>query len=85
MPRLKLVDPVSGRVIYDSDTVFPEQLDDERDHIVAGQGWKLQTPEQAIRELKRDGTETCPSCDSIVVTLDDGAYTCQICKSSWEA
>lgn len=53
MTNLKLIDPVTGKVLFDSDTVIPEQLDPERDHIVAGDGWSLQTLEQLQRDVRQ--------------------------------
>lgn len=50
---MKLIDPVTGETIFDSDTAPAEQFDPERDHIVAGPGWSLQTAEQLRRELDK--------------------------------
>lgn len=95
---IRLIDPATGRVIFDSDDVSPEQLDSERDHILRGTfdggSFTLQTPEQLDNELKRNGSKTCPECGSIVLTLDDGMWTCHGgedldgtggCGHSWEA
>jgi hypothetical protein len=62
MPRIRLIDPITDKELFDSDDPIIEQLDPERDHIVAGPGWKLQTPEQMETEISRPAMKDCPTC-----------------------
>lgn len=80
---LEFIDPTTGKVLFDAEAAIPEQLDPERDHIIAGPGWKVQTPEQCVNELIRNGSPTCPYCRSIVLTQDNGEFTCQSCQYVW--
>jgi hypothetical protein len=80
--EFKLIDPVTGKVIFDAEIVIPEQLDPERDHIVAGPGWSLQTPEQLERTIDRPAMADCPTCEGTgkvgyTETFGDGCPTCR--------
>lgn len=81
--NIQLIDPYSGKVVFDSNKIAAESLDPERDHIASGAGWTMQTREQLHNQMKRDGYKTCPSCDSLALVMDNREWACMDCRHVW--
>lgn len=82
MGEIKIIDPVTKQVLFDSDHVTPDMENPKHDHMASGDGWSISTREQLERQLKQTSV-TCLRCDSLVLTMDDNTWTCQSCKHTF--
>lgn len=85
--RIRIIDPVTKEVMFDSDNIDPALLDVNRDEITGRRGpnggWSISTMEQMERQIDqtRPSRFDCPTCEGDGVLFSLGEHiVCPTCK-----
>lgn len=90
MSDIRIIDPVTKEVLFDSDKVTPEMQDPDRGYMAGrqdseGRGWSICTREQLARQVdaQRPSIQDCVTCEGsgvIYDRVDKRTIICPTCQ-----